>query len=421
MKTHPPCTPSLFHTGTAPALFPVGSLCRGVKSAGRSALFASAVCAIVLLAAPSAYTQVDRDAIEVQNARARFLEGRRKIHPNQYSHKFDLSGLPDYQPEAKITGPIRIWGLNYITDSNLSAYWEAGFKRYQPDAKLDWHTPTALVAIPGLITGQADIGADRPITYDELLTFTRVFGHGPLEIPMATGSYNVQGWAPELAIFVNKDNPISKLTIAQLDGIFGAERDGGFVGLEWHPEFARGPEKNIRTWGQLGLTGEWKDKPINFYGGGHRRHEQFVLEQKVLHGGTKWNERMHEYSNYVRADGVMVVALTQQVEDLSKDLYGIGYNSMAQITPGIKPVAIATTEAGPYVLPTLETVHNRTYPLFSQEFFYLNRAPGQPLDPKVKEFVRYVLSRQGQEEVMLDGRFLPLTPEVVREALEKIK
>jgi phosphate transport system substrate-binding protein len=381
----------------------------------------AAACALALLALPACPGQVGRDAIDVQNARARFLESKRKTHPNQYSRVFDLSGLPDYVPAEKVAGAIRIWGLNYITDSNLAAYWEAGFAKFQPGARLEWHTPTALVAIPGLITGLADIGADRPITFDELLTFTRVFGHAPLEIPMATGSYNVQGWAPALTIFVNKDNPLTKLTLAQLDGILGAERDGGYVGLEWHPEVARGPEKNIRTWGQLGLTGEWANHPINFYGGGHRRHEQFVLEQKVLHGGTKWNERMHEYSNYVRSDGVMVVALTQQVEDLSRDRYGIGYNSMAQVTPGVKPIAIGETPAGPFFTPTLETIQNRTYPLISQEFFYLNRDADHPLEPRVKEFVRYVLSRQGQEAVMRDGRFLPLTAEVVRAALEKLQ
>jgi phosphate transport system substrate-binding protein len=375
------------------------------------------------LFAPSLRAQdaVERNAIDVQDARARLMKTIQKVHPNQYYRKFDLSGLPEYKPEHKVVGYVRIWGLNYITDSNLGDYWTAGFARFHPQAVLEWHTPTALVTVPGLITGVADIGTSRPITFDELLTFERVFGYPPLELSMATGSFNVQGWAPALAIFVHKDNPISRLTFKQLDGIFGAERDGGFIGLDWHPEFARGREANIRKWGQLGLTGEWADHDINFYGGGHRRHEQYVIERKVLQGGTKWNERMHEYSNYVRPDGTMSIALVQQIEDLEKDRYGIGYNSMAQVTPGIKPVAIAEKEGGPYVELTLDNVQNRTYPLISEEFFYINRRPGQPVDQNVKEFLRYALGRQGQEAVMRDGRFLPLTAEVSRAQLKKLE
>jgi len=178
-----------------------------------------------------------------------------------YTNKFNLDGLPQYKPEQKITGTIASGVLNYMTDGNVARYWEEGFRKYHPGVKIEWNTPSALVAVPGLITGLADIGATRPITFDELLTYQRVFSSLPLEIEMVTGSFNVSGWAPALAIFVHKDNPITKLTVKQLDGIFGAERTGGWDRLTWHPEYARGPEGNIRAWGQLGLTGEWKDKP----------------------------------------------------------------------------------------------------------------------------------------------------------------
>ncbi len=237
---------------------------------------------------------------------------------------------------------------------------------------------------------------------------------------MVTGSLDVPGWAPAIGIFVHNDNPISKLTLKQLDGIFGAERSGGWEGLTWHPEWARGPEGNIRTWGQLGLTAEWKDKPINIYGGNFRRHEQFVIERRVMHGGTKWNEKTREYSNYVGADGKTVPALDQSMIDLSNDRYGISYNSMDYLNPKTKPVALAVNDGGTYVAPTLESVQNRSYPLFSQEYFLVNRKPGTPIDPKIKEFLRYVLSREGQQEVIRDGKFLPLTAEVVRQQLKKL-
>ena len=375
--------------------------------------------AIVVLAVTCAYPQESRESIDVQRARETRVKTRgRKIF---YTTRFNLDELPQYKPEQKVSGTIRLWGLNYLTDGDLAKFWEEGFHKYHPDVKIEYNTPTALVAVPGLITGMADLGASRPITFDELLTFQRVFSYLPLEIEMVTGSFNVPGWAPAITIFVHKDNPITKLTLKQLDGIFGAERTGGWVGLAWHPEFARGPEDNIRTWGQLGLTGEWKDKPINIYGGNLKRHEQLVFERTAMQGGTKWNEKLREYANFVKPDGTTSPALDQSMADLSKDRYGIAYNSIDYLTPQTKVVALATKDGGPYAELTLENVQNRTYPLINIEYFLVNRKPGHPVDPKVKEYLRYVLSREGQQDVIRDGKFLPLTGQVVREQLKKLE
>jgi phosphate transport system substrate-binding protein len=390
-----------------------------VRLAARPSL---TVLTMVALLATGSYAQnpgAEREPIEVQRAREKRVKARgRKVF---YTKKFDLTGLPQFKPEQKVAGTIRIWGLNYITDGDLGDYWEEGFRKYYPGVKIEWNTPSALVSVPGLITGKADIGASRPITFDELLTYQRVFNSLPLEIEMVSGSYNVPGWAPAISIFVHKDNPLSKLTVKQLDGIFGAERTGGWDGLTWHPEYARGPEQNIRTWGQLGLTGEWANKPINIYGGNLRRHEQLVFERKVFQGGTKWNEKLREYANYVKPDGTTSPALDQSMADLSKDKYGIAYNSMDYLTPQTKAIAVGPREGGPYVELTLDNVQNRTWPLINVEYFYVNRKPGQPVDPKVKEFLRYVLSREGQEAVMRDGKFLPLPADVVRQQLKKLE
>ncbi|MDB6165942.1 MAG: phosphate transporter periplasmic phosphate-binding protein, partial [Lacunisphaera sp.] len=217
-------------------------------------------------------------AIEIQDARkGRVGERGSKAH---YTKRWDLGDLPPYQPQEKISGTIKIYGLNYLTDGNLGKFWAEGFRKFHPDAKLEFFTPTALVAIPGLYFGLADIGASRHITFDDTLAFQRIFGYFPTEITMVTGSFNVPGWAPTVGIFVHKRNPLAQISFPQLDGVFGAERLGGFDGTAWNTTVARGPEKNIRTWGQLGLKGEWADRPINVYGRPMKYHQQARIEER---------------------------------------------------------------------------------------------------------------------------------------------
>src|SRR6202171_5079790 len=390
-----------------------------MRRGGRQAIVAFAIVAMnasgILAQNPG-----EREAIDIQKARAGRVKARgEKVH---YTNKFDISELPQYKPGQKVTGTIRIWGLNYLTDGNLAKYWEEGFRKYHPNIKIEWFTPTALVAIPGLYSGQVDIGASRHITFDEILTFQRIFSYYPIEIPMVTGSFDVPGWAPADTIVVNKENPITRLTFDQLDGIFGGERGGGWDGTSWNTNAARGPEKNIRTWGQLGLTGEWKNKPINVYGRPLKYHQQLHIERLIFKGGDKWNEKLREYAHDESPTGEQKVSTQSLLEDLSKDKYGIAYSNLGYpAQTKVKYLAVAEKEGGPYVQMTIETIQNRTYPLFAEEYLYINRKPAQPVDPKVKEFLQYVLSQEGQQEVMRDGKFLPLTAAVVREQRKKLE
>jgi phosphate transport system substrate-binding protein len=239
---------------------------------------------------------------------------------------------------------------------------------------------------------------------------------------MVTGSYDVPGWAPADTIVVNKENPISEITFKQLDGIFGAQRDGGWNGTAWNSAAARGPELNIRTWGQLGLAGEWKDKPIHVYGRPLKYHQQLHIERLIFHGGDKWNETLREYAHDESPAGEQKVSTASLLEDLSKDKYAIAYSNRGYPAQSkVKELAVAEKDGGPYVEMTIGTVQNRSYPLFAEEYFYLNRKPGTAVDPKVKEFLRYVLSQEGQHEVMRDGKFLPLTTAAAREQLQKLQ
>ncbi len=389
--------------------------------------------ALTLLATTTAVVGADGTAVStglaMQEARAEGLKlkGKKAYYP---ADQWNLGDLPAYAPKEKVTGTIRLWGSNYITDGNLGEYWEKAFQRFHPGVKFEFNMLTTRAAVPSLVFGVSDLGIGRKITTEELQLYQRYKNHDPLEIMIATGSYNVTGWQPAFGIVVSKDNPLTKITLEQLDGIYGAERLGGWIGTDWHPEFARGPEKNLRTWGQLGLTGEWADKAITPYGLNQRYHQATEISDRILQGSDKWNERLRIYANYVGADdgkgnamgfGRLKRGLN---DDLVKDRYGIAYVAAPvgkNLPPELKALEVARTAAGPYYAYTLENLRSRQYPLVDEIYAYGDGATSAKLDPKVREFLRFIVSREGQAEVMRDGKYLPLTAEACREQLTKLE
>src|ERR1700694_723904 len=173
--------------------------------------------------------------LAMQEARAEGLKakGKKSFYP---ANQWDLSDLPAYVPREKVTGTIRLWGSNYIVDGNVGEYWERAFSKFHPDVKFAYNMLTTRAAVPSLVFGVSDLGMGRKITTEELQLYQRYKNHDPLEITIATGSYNVSGWHAAVGIVVSKDNPLTKITMEQLDYIFGAERLGGWVGTDWHPE-----------------------------------------------------------------------------------------------------------------------------------------------------------------------------------------
>jgi phosphate transport system substrate-binding protein len=364
----------------------------------------------------------ESDSVEVQAAREAWV--KKKGYRVYYTKKFDLSDLPSYQPERKVSGTIRMWGSNYFTDSPLMDWWIAEFNKYQPAVKFNVHLKTTLHAIPGLIFDRSDIGPmGRQITWDELLSYQREKNHLPVGIVAVTGSYDVSGWNPPIGVYLNSKNPLSKLSLEQLDGIYGAMRTGAWRELTWDKSLARGPEKNIRTWGQLGLTGEWADKPIHVYGYNLQFHFPQEIESRAFGGVSgKWNENLLEYDNIVQPDGSLKLAGQLMMEDLANDPYGIVYcaGGNAWLTPEVKAVALSVKNGDTAYELTIENVRERTYPMYADVFFYIDRDPKKRVDPKVKEFIRYILSREGQTLVMRDGKYLPLTAAVIREERKKL-
>ena len=300
--------------------------------------------------------------------------------------------------QESLDGVIRTWGHGSRTQDFIGALarsWENGFRKSHPGVRFETTLRGNLTAIGGLYTGAADIGLmDRAMLAIELDGFQQVFGYDPLEITIATGSLDVRNHAPALAIFVHKDNPLDRLTLAQADAIFGADRRRGLA--------------TIRSWGELGLTGEWAAKPIDPYGFATVSDEAYFFERAVLGGSHKWSGRFRELPE------------AKILDALARDRNGIAISTMAHKNPRVKAVALGESTNGPFHEATLATVAARQYPLTRTLSAFVNRAPGKPLDPKVREYLRYILGDEGQRDIASAGGYLPLKPEVAREESKKI-
>jgi phosphate transport system substrate-binding protein len=354
--------------------------------------------------------------------------------PARSAPPFDLSGLPPYEwkPGPDYERGLHChndrcdgeWGVIRIHGTELTQplihRWQEHFLKRHPNVRYNLYTVPNGFA--GITAGTAEIAVMGHAAWrSDLKAFEGVHGHPPLEIMFATGGFNQRtGNTPAPIVFVNRENPIDRLTLEQLDGIFGAQRSGGWKGTRWLPEAARGPEKNIRTWGQLGLAGEWADEPVRVYGFDATLSNWSDLFQRVVFkGGDKWNPALREM---VRG-GVKAPADKQIVQCVANDRYAIGFNLMrvVETEPRVKALELAATADGPYVPPTAQTLYERTYPLTNAVYIYIDRAPGEPIPARVREFLSYVLSREGQWDVLDDGMYIPLNPEAARVEREKLR
>jgi phosphate transport system substrate-binding protein len=327
-----------------------------------------------------------------------------------------VASMPVYVPDHQVTGVIRNYGSAL---AGVVKSWEDEFAKLQPGITFNDKFAGSDAAISGLATKEFDLAPNgREAQFIEYLSFYEAYGVEPFEVTVGTGAYDVPGRTWAEVIFVNKDNPLTQLTMKQLDGIFGEARTGAVDHFLIKPDGARSAKDNIRTWGELGLNGEWADKPIQTYGYAVTGMSIF-FQQKVMHGSDKWNPN---YREYAETDTKMVdpkisrgLGSRDMLMDISKDKYGIGWGGVGQAKgiPNLKIIALAEHEGGPYITPSLESVRNRTYPLTRSIFIYLNYVPGKELDPKLKEFLFFILSKQGQDVLRKQGEYLPLTPELV--------
>jgi phosphate transport system substrate-binding protein len=250
-----------------------------------------------------------------------------------------------------------------------------------------------------LTSGQVDIGPlARELPPDEVTAFTGAFGYPPTAIRVAGGSYRTPDKALAIAFLVNSANPIARLTFAQIDAIYAKHRLPGI------------PEAH--TWGDLGLTGDWKDRPIHVWGlvrPGESPHIQVsgnitrFLSERVL-GGSEFRDDIGERTTV----GAKISAFDAIAEQVAKDPEALGYGGFNNIIPGTKALAIGATEKGPFYSCTFDEVATQRYPLSRVIYFYLNHRPGEKVPAPLLEFVKFVLSRNGQQDVIREGIFLPL-------------
>jgi phosphate transport system substrate-binding protein len=230
--------------------------------------------------------------------------------------------------------------------------------------------------------------------------FEKKFGYAPYAVRVAGGSYRTPGKTHAIAFFVNEKNPIEKLDFAQVDAIFSTTRKRGY--------------KEAAKWGDVGVTGEWAGKPIHLWGLIRPNGIAHFLEGRILFGGS-WKSGIEE-----RTTVGSLAALDAITQGVAKDPYAIGYAGFGNTMPGVKTIALAEKDAGPDYKGTFQEVLDQKYPLSRVIYIYVNRAPGKALDPKVQEFLKFVLSAKGQDDIVKEGIFLPLPTAMVKEELGKL-
>ena len=300
-----------------------------------------------------------------------------------------------YRPDAAVTGTIRIWGHPYM--AGVTKYWAEGFARFHPGAKVEAKLMGSDTAVPGLYSGNADIalmGRENNVTDDN--GFSRPKQYKFTRFELMNGSLDVPGKSDALVVFVHKDNPLARLTLAELDAIVGCERRRG-----------HGP---IRTWGDLGLRGEWADRPIRVHTYDADTGKGIYFQHVVMRDSRKMNwDRITEYKDARNHDRSVLRAGQQIARAVEDDRYALGISGARFATAGLKALALAEKEGGAYYLATRDTIVARTYPLARATYAFIDVPPGKPMEPKVREFLRYVLSREGQADVERDRGYLPLS------------
>ena len=287
--------------------------------------------------------------------------------------------IADYKPTSGVSGNLNSIGSDTL--NNLMTYWAEGFKEIYPNVNVQIEGKGSSTAPPALTEGTAQLGPmSRPMKSEETEAFERKFGYKPTQIRVAIDN---------LAVFVNKDNPVSSLSLEEVDNIFSKTfKQGGTSYEKWGAVLGMG-------------AGSWMNKAISLYGRNSASGTYGYFKEKALKKG--------DFKDTVKEQpGSSAV-----VQAIASDLGGIGYSGIGYLTSGVKAVKINGVEA------SMENAVKGKYPLARFLNIYINKNPNEPLDPLTLEFLKFVLSKKGMEIVVKDG-YYPLTSVLIEEELAKI-
>jgi phosphate transport system substrate-binding protein len=293
--------------------------------------------------------------------------------------------LKPYQKVEGISGNLSSIGSDTL--NNLMTFWAEAFRKIYPNVNIQIEGKGTSTAPPALIQGLAQLGPmSRPMKSSEVDDFEKKFGYKPLGIRVAVDA---------LAVFVNKDNPIASLSVEQVDAAFSKTR-------------RQGGKEDIVTWGPLGLSGDWAARPISLYGRNSASGTYGFFKDHVLKNG--------DYKDTVKEQPGSAAV----VQGVTVDRFGMGYSGIGYITPGVRAVPLSAKTGEKAFETTQENAYSGDYPLARFLFVYVNQSPREGLDPLTREFVKFILSKDGQEACVKDGYF-PITSGMSDEELQRLK
>ena len=287
---------------------------------------------------------------------------------------------PSYKPQPGVAGSVNSVGSDTL--NNLMAYWSEAFRAMYPNVTVQVEGKGSSTAPPALAAGAAQIGPmSRMMKASEMEDFEKKRGFKPTAVAVAVDC---------LAVYVHKDNPVPGLSLPQIDAIFSSTRKLN------HPEIAK--------WGQLGLSGEWTGRNISMYGRNAASGTYAFFKEEALGKG--------DYKNSVKEQPGSAAV----VNGIAGDKAGIGYSGIGYKTSEVRALPIAAEEGGKFVEPEFENAVDGSYPLARLLYVYIPKDPNQPLPPATLEFMKFVLSKEGQELVERDG-YGALPPDILAEQL----
>lgn len=294
------------------------------------------------------------------------------------------AALPDYQKVSGVSGNLSSVGSDTL--ANLMTLWAEDFKRNYPNVNIQIQAAGSSTAPPALTEGTSNFGPmSRKMKDKELGAFEAKFGYKPTAIPVAIDA---------LAVFVHKDNPLEGLSIPQLDAIFSSTRKCGAAA-------------DAGVWGDLGLDGAWQRRDIQLFGRNSVSGTYGYFKGKALCKG--------DFKNTVNEQP----GSASVVQSVSTSINGIGYSGIGYRTSSVRLLPLSKKDGQPFVEANAENSINGTYPLARYLYMYVNKAPNKPLTPLEAEFVKQVLSKQGQEVVLKDG-YIPLPAKVAERVLKSL-